>query len=232
MTKSALLIREGKLRSIGASSEVILDYRRETHEDERLYLNRVAQKTAVTPSAPQAQIESANSGQQSYGDMDATITRARVLDERLAECGSFRAGELIIVEIVYSIKKPLTRLNIGFRLRNKEGVKVYSGGTFANDVNRWFKEPSARGFWHETFNEGEQIILHASFPCILGPNLYEVQAFICEEKENRPDHQRMIHWKDEAAFFIVSMDRLEHWFGGVCDLKVQSSFSRSLSSSA
>ncbi len=225
MTSRALLLRGGRPRSIGASSEVVLDYRRETHEDERLYLSRVA-KTPAQPPSPAPATQTAPVDDRSYGDMDATILRVRILDGKLAETPSFRPRETVVVEITYKILKPLTRLNIGFRLRNKEGTKIYSGGTFANDVNRWYRQPDVRGFWHESFRPGEQIVLNGKFECILGPNLYEVQAFICEEKENRPDHQRMIHWKDEAAFFIVSMDRQEYWFGGICDLKVESNVRR------
>lgn len=223
MSSSALLIRQGRIRSIGPSAEVILDYRRETHEDERNYLTRVAQKTAVPVISPTTTTAAAPAG---YGDMDAVIVGVRVLDGNLAENGSFRAGDPIVIEITYEVRQPLTRLNVGFRLRNKEGVKIYSGGTFANDINRWYRDPSAPAFWDQRFQTGERFVLHGRFNCILGPNLYEVQAFICEELERRPDHQRMIHWKDEAAHFMVTMDRIEYWFGGIADLKVASTVAR------
>lgn len=230
MTSRALLLREGLPRSIGPSAEIVLDYRRETHEDERLYLSRTAAEPKEPSSIAATAAATTTETQLSYGDMDAVISNVRILNGSFTEVAGFRPGEKIVVEISYRILRPLTRLNVGFRLRNKEGIKVYSGGTFANDVNLWCKDPKARGFWHESFEPGETLVVCATFECILGPNLYEVQAFICEEQEPRPDHQRMIHWKDQAAFFMVTMDRIEYWFGGVCDLKVKSTFSRTAGS--
>jgi hypothetical protein len=35
----------------------------------------------------------------------------------------------------------------------------------------------------------------------------------------------MLHWKDEAAFFNVAIDRLKRWYGGVCDIQLNYEFS-------
>lgn len=227
LTKRAILLRDGCIRAIGSSAEVVLDYRRQTHDDERAYLNKVAAIAGTPavrgrPTQPHATTSPAND----YGDLDAVIEQVRVLDGTLQENATFKAGDTIVVEIRYRMRRALSGLNVGFRLRNREGVKIYSGGTFANDVNRWHRDPGAPAFWNEKFSVDEQFVLRAPFECLLGPNFYEIQAFICEEMEPRPDHQRMIHWRDEAAFFTVVMNRSEYWFGGVTDIRPTISCSR------
>ena len=222
ITERALLLKGGNLRAIGSSAEIILEYRRQMHDEEKLYLNRVAQTAAQPATAPTpANAISSPSLPTVYGDGEALIEGVRVLDETLSESNVFRPGEKVVVEIHYRMLKPLTHLNVGFRLRSKEGVKVYSGGTFNQDLNRWHREPEHPSFWSRTFASGEQLRVRFAFECRLGPNFYELQAYICEERERAPDHQRMILWKDEAAFFTVTMDRHEYWFGGMCDLRLK-----------
>jgi lipopolysaccharide transport system ATP-binding protein len=54
--------------------------------------------------------------------------------------------------------------------------------------------------------------------CRLGRNFYEVQAAVTEERDRHYADQRTLHWRDEAAFFQVTMEKNEYFFGGVCDL--------------
>lgn len=49
---------------------------------------------------------------------------------------------------------------------------------------------------------------------------------ITEEKDRYYGSQRMLHWKDEAAFFRVLMKRHEYFFGGVVDLEMEVSVQR------
>lgn len=219
ITQRALLLKNGLPRSIGSSAEIILDYRRQVHEEEKAYLNRIAQE--ATDSSPTAAAPSSPASGLVYGDGEAIIESTRVLDHKGEETNAFAAGSQVTVEITYQTLKPLTHLNIGFRLRNKEGIKVFSGGTFAEDVNRWFRSPDAPSFWAQEFAAGQRVRATFTFECLLGPNFYEVQSFICEEATRQPDTQRMIQWKDEAAFFTVTMNRLEYWFGGICDLRLR-----------
>ena len=56
--------------------------------------------------------------------------------------------------------------------------------------------------------------------CNLGVNLYEVQAAVSEERDRSYNAQRILHWRDEAAFFQVLMVRQEYFFGGACDMRM------------
>jgi lipopolysaccharide transport system ATP-binding protein len=52
-------------------------------------------------------------------------------------------------------------------------------------------------------------------------NFYEVQVSVSEELERFGGAQRMLHWRDEAAFFQVGMRQKEYTFGGVSDLRMR-----------
>ncbi len=45
-------------------------------------------------------------------------------------------------------------------------------------------------------------------------------------KERKPYYgeQRMLHWRDEAAFFHVIVKDREYFFGGAFDLKMEAKF--------
>jgi lipopolysaccharide transport system ATP-binding protein len=75
-------------------------------------------------------------------------------------------------------------------------------------------------FWHKKFSSGDEFFVDFDFECTLGANLYEIQASISQE--DTPDYlnQRILHWRDEAAFFQVSVKREEYFFGGLIDLKM------------
>jgi lipopolysaccharide transport system ATP-binding protein len=129
------------------------------------------------------------------------------------------------VSVTYQFVKPQPRLSFGIRLRNRERVKLYSGGTFALDLNASHGNPDYKGIWHKQFEAGDEFVVDMSFRCLLGEGFYEVQAYVCEEAMFIPGYQRMLHWKDEASFFTVAIDRLMHWYGGLCDIQLRYSFS-------
>jgi lipopolysaccharide transport system ATP-binding protein len=62
--------------------------------------------------------------------------------------------------------------------------------------------------------------------CGLGSNLYEVQAAISREGKPYYAEQRMLHWRDEAAFFHVRLDQRRYHFGGAVDLRMQATCAR------
>jgi lipopolysaccharide transport system ATP-binding protein len=63
--------------------------------------------------------------------------------------------------------------------------------------------------------------------------LYEVQAAIVEELDLSYMSQRVVHWRDEAAFFQVAVHKPDetsviahphrNFFGGVVDLRMRAS---------
>lgn len=195
-----------------------------------------ARPSSVTaPSAPAESTVKANGSEQnvtaesaaavrnrtadmSFGDLDVEILSTATFDAKGEPCELFYPGDEIDVRIRYRINKLSTGLNLGFRLRNKEGVKIYSGGTFNEDILA-SRESVGERTWDATFNEGEVIELSQRFECRLGEGYFEIQSYAAEEKLMAPGHQRMLHWVDESAFFRVSMNRFERWYGGVADIR-------------
>ena len=220
LTARSLLLSEGRLRAIGATSEVVLDYRRLLHEAER-----AAAPLPVADPRKEAVAGAPSAGAASFGDQDIVIDGVHLYLNGEPMDGAVRPGDRLLVRTRYSVVRDITKVAFGLRIRNREGVKVYSGSTLADDLAKAKADPQFRGFWHRQFAAGESVVVDMAFVCHLGEGFYEVQVFACEEALFQPGYQRMLHWKDEAAFFTVAMDRLERWYGGVCDLHLEYSVS-------
>ncbi|MFM2005847.1 MAG: hypothetical protein RLZZ09_1502 [Pseudomonadota bacterium] len=228
LTSRSLLLAEGNCRAIGPSSEIVLEYRRLLHEDELRYLkDHAPPEQESKPPSLISPVAARMEDKTSYGDFEAYIQGVEILVNGKPCLGAVYPDDEVCVRVAYHFIKPQTRLSFGIRLRNKEGVKVYSGGTFANDLNASQGNPSYRGIWHMSFEAGEDFVVDMTFRCLLGEGFYEVQAYVCEEEMFMPGYQRMLHWKDEAAFFHVAMDRLHRWYGGICDIQLRYTTSRS-----
>jgi len=230
LTTRAVLLHHGHVRAIGEPGEVLLDYRRLLHAEERRWLDaRLAQETAkraggaglapVAKAAPRdgAAPEEAGIDRLSFGDLEAEITAVEILDERGAGCSVFHTGDAMRFRVGFRVRREMTRLNIALRVRSKEGVKIYSWGTLNQDIAIWAGRMPGGATWDRVFKPGEY---SAAFECrcVLGGNFYEVQAAVSEENDRYYQDQRILHWRDEAAFFQVLVDQREHFFGGVCDL--------------
>ncbi|HDS6417195.1 TPA: Wzt carbohydrate-binding domain-containing protein, partial [Escherichia coli] len=114
----------------------------------------------------------------------------------------------------------INHINVGIRIRNKEGVKIYSWGTLNQDMYVRFHQLKDPQFWEREFKAGERFYVDMEFECTLGTNLYEIQAAISYEGTPNYFSQRILHWRDEAAFFHVNVLRDEYFFGGILDLKM------------
>jgi lipopolysaccharide transport system ATP-binding protein len=226
LTSRSMLLDGGTCRALGPSSEIVLEYRRKLHEEERRYAS--AHKLTVESEVEftDVSIPKATLGDDklSFGDFEAYIKRVDVFVNGRPSLGTIYPDDEIRISVNYHFVKPQTRLSFGIRLRNREGVKVYSGGTFAVDLNAAQGNPSYEGIWHKHFEAGEEFVVDMTFRCLLGEGFYEIQAYVCEEEAFMPGYQRMLHWQDEAAFFSVAMDRLRRWYGGVCDIQLNYTF--------
>jgi len=231
LTSRAILLHDGHVRASGPSSEVILDYRRLLHEAETAWgRNQVTKATKVpaltaTAAAPAAVASSAaRSDSLSFGTFDAQVQRVRVFDAKGEEASVFKPGDTIRIQVECIINKPLTHGNIALRIRNKQGVKMYSWGTLNQDIAIWSgRDKGVVGgdvFWDRSFAAGERVSVDFTFQCALGMNFYEVQASISEERDRYYRDQHMLHWVDEAAFFQVIIHQDEYFFGGVSDLQM------------
>jgi lipopolysaccharide transport system ATP-binding protein len=241
LTDKALLLRGGTVACSGASSEVVLEYRRLLHEEENAQARRVVEylSTSAKQSEPVAQevpvaalvnsfgnelqrVEPARNrtADMSFGDLDVEVQSVQLRGAKGQSCELFYPGDEIDVRIRYRINSDISGLNLGFRLRNKEGVKIYSGGTMNQDMlHQTGGNDHDECIWSRCFRAGQIIELSQRFDCNLGEGYYEIQAYVTEEKMMVPGHQRMLHWVDEGAFFRVSINKLGRWYGGVTDIR-------------
>lgn len=227
LTHRALLLAHGQSLAWGTSSEVVLEYRKLLHEEESAYFTALLHEITVeTPSSAAGPVEAfvksgVRSGLVEFGDGHARIVGVRVFNNDGEECSSFYPGEPLRINVRCQALASARNLNVAIRLRNKEGVKVYSWGTLNQDISRYSEGHAKDIFWERKFQSNEEFSVDFICDCPLGMNLYEVQA--CLSFEATPDYlqQRILHWVDEAAFFKVLVRKDAYFFGGICDLRMR-----------
>jgi lipopolysaccharide transport system ATP-binding protein len=114
----------------------------------------------------------------------------------------------------------INHLNIGLRIRNREGLKIYSWGTLNQDMQIMSGLRNGDIYWHKDIKKNDRFKVWYEFECRLGANLYEIQASVSYEAKPDYTEQRILHWKDEAAFFQVLVKTKEYFFGGLSDLQM------------
>jgi len=241
LTNRALLLNRGVAAACGLSSEVVLEYRRLLHDEESSYFSAIANelntRSKVTNetnvleeasrtigaanTAAELNVAGASTNSRSFGDGEVKIVRVETLDEEGCPCLVYYPGETLRIRVICEAQANIDKLNVAVRLRNKEGIKIYSWGTLNQDMNILAVRSEEPVFWSQQIKAGEQFQVLLECPCNLGVNLYEIQAAI--SFEDTPDYmsQRLLHWVDEAAFFQVAMKRDEYFFGGVVDLQMK-----------
>lgn len=234
----ALLLEQGKPLALGPSGETLLAYRKLLHEEEkRFYAGTLQHEESARAGDKSADAKAGASKPRprsvrdaSFGDLDAEVLSVTVQDAHGAPISYVTSGDEMRIRVRVAVHKPLTRANIALRIRNKQGVKICSWGTFSQDL-----AALARGeqsvMWRREFAPGSVFDVTFDFVCTLGTDLYEVQAAIVEELDLSYMSQRVVHWRDEAAFFQVAVQKpdevsvVEHpgrnFFGGVVDLRMR-----------
>ncbi|TCV98282.1 ABC transporter ATP-binding protein [Biostraticola tofi] len=239
LTNKSVLLDRGIQRRTGLSSEVLLEYRRLLHEEENQYYANLTtdiseraqleQETDVSEiNIKPSEIESdgspvvvLRSDKLSFGEGEAVINQVELYNESGDRVNVFNPGEVITIRIHFQVNRDIDKLNVGLRIRNKEGVKVYSWGTLNQDMQNISSGTDSELFWKRNFSAGVKEFVDLRFECTLGSNLYEVQASVSYEET--PDYfsQKILHWRDEAAFFHVHILRDSYFFGGLTDLKMK-----------
>lgn len=222
LTSRAVMLHQGRVRSIGEPAEVLLDYRRLLHEEEKRWLAGRTAETAA-PSTADSESRASDADRLSYGDREAEILSVSVHDREGKPCTMFHPGDPLRIRVAFRTNKPLEHLNINVRIRNKEGVKIYSWGTLNQDITIWSgRAPAGVSdvFWDHRFQPGETRTVEFTTDCPLGLNFYEIQASASLERDRFYGNQHILHWRDEAAFFQVSMSVSEYFFGGVTDMRM------------
>jgi len=244
LTNRALLLNKGRPIEWGLSSEVVLSYRKLLHDEEAAYFanftKSLVERAAQTPlpsdlpiaasDAADADVVNAVQGvgarsdRLSFGDGEVKIVKVETLGLDEQPCSLFYLGERLRIRVTCESFASIDKLNVAIRLRNKEGVKIYSWGTLNQDMTNRARNMGAPIFWAQRFDAGDRFQVLLDCDCALGENLYEVQASVSYEETMNYLSQRMLHWVDEAAFFQVSIKRDEYFFGGVVDLRMSASW--------
>jgi len=227
LTQRAIFLSNGKIHSIGTSADVILDYRRNLHEQESLYLQQLTKNLSDKAAQHQkdeavaTKVDEKAADRFSFGNQDAEVLDVQVLNPEGEETQVFYATDTAIIRVSFRTNVDLDHLNVSLRLRNKEGVKIYSWGTLNQDMAIAANLATGESFWDKTFKSGTVSSVDFQFECSLGANLYEIQAAVSQEGKPYYAEQRILHWRDEAAFFTVATKPREYHFGGVLDLRMK-----------
>ena len=233
LTNRALLLKDGKSKAWGLSSEVVLEYRRLLHEDESAYFSSITNdiKARTLSESPLQYLKKDDnpenirlSEKNSFGTGGIKIKQVEILDSENKSCSIFHVGDPLRIKVSCESNISTDKINVAVRIRNKEGVKIYSWGTLNQDIEVFSSGEPLPIFWRRVIKSGETFDIVMECPCNLGMNLYEVQAAVSHEQT--PDYlsQRMLHWVDEAAFFQVLVKQDQYFFGGVVDLNMKATW--------
>lgn len=220
LTNRAILLNHGKIDTIGTSAEVILEYRRQLHEEEKEYYKHLVVK-ANEPIVKVQEKQHTRSDKIDFGDKEAQILSVEIMDKEFKPKTTFYPNEIMYIKVAFVANVSLKNLNLAIRIRNKEGVKIYSWGTLNQDITIQNNSENQETFWLKEFLPNN--IREVYFKCKvnLGANFYEVQSSVSFEEYPYYGSQHILDWKDEAAFFNVVVNEKEYFFGGVCDMSME-----------
>lgn len=175
-------------------------------------------------SPPPGNLEHSRSRDLSFGDGDAKVLAVRILDSAGNICHSFNPLDELVIQMDIQTFSELTNLNVGVRIRNKQGIKVYSWGTLNQDISIWSGKAEGEVFWDKVFPAGSRFTVELRSVCGLGTGFYEIQSYVAHDRDRFFGQQRILDWCDEAAFFTVIVVQTEYFFGGICDMQMVSKF--------
>ncbi len=216
MTSRALLLSKGTVSAIGNSAEVVREYRRQLHDEETRIL--AAESSRIAERVQPDKKPSTSDERYSFGSYDAEIISVVIANSSGNQCSHFSIGETLKIIVTAKANKFISNCGVAFRIRNREGVKVTSWGTLNEDMLRLAHGTEENIFWRRSFETNEVFEIAFEGVCRLAANFYEVQATITHEGDPYYGQQRILHWRDEAAFFSVGVKQKEYVVGGVCDL--------------
>lgn len=213
LTKRAIFLNAGKVQMSGSSSDVTFAYREYLQQEEE--------------ASYSAQLKNVNAEllkvkkQNSYGNYDVQIVSVSVLGKNGLPQNVFLAGDFMSISVECVCCKDVENLNVAFRVRNKEGVKVTTWGTLNEDMPHLFDDKKYT-FWSRKFKAGHSFTVVFSGNCYLAANLYEIEVVVAIEYDGYYLNQRILHWLDEAAHFTVLLRNKQYVFDGICDMGLRS----------
>ena len=210
LTDRALVLDHGTPLYWGETPEATYQYR-------KLLSEREAQR--LTSRAPSILATDPGHATTGFGIGGAVVQHVLLRDADGVPCTVFRPGERMECELSVRTLVPLDRLNLSLVIRSLQGTKIYSWGTFNQDIAIWSGLQSGPVFWDRSFEEGQDLVVTFSLIANLGAGTYEVQGVASRELERQFGSQQILHWRQELASFRIDMDARSYGFGGLCDLQ-------------
>lgn len=209
LTTRALFLQQGTVRHYGSSADVLFAYREFLQQEEEAAFRSFQKDNEVRAIATRDDA--------SYGNLDVEILSVRIFDNNDVAQTVLYAGDAMRLSVDCISHCDIENLNVAFRIRTKEGIKVTTWGTLNQDMPHFTVDPETT-FWFRKFKKGERFTVDFTGICSLAANLYEIQAVVAVEYDQYYANQRILHWLDEAAHLTVVQKSREYVFDGVCDL--------------
>lgn len=217
LTNKALVLDRGVAHFWGETREATRAYR-------QLLIQQEVQHLGSDPAVAATKTQPATQERTESGIGGARIMHVGVRSVDGTPCNVFHPGEWMGFDLTVRAQVPLDRLNLSLVIRSMEGSKIYSWGTFNQDIAIWSGRLSGDVFWNRSFEAGQDIIVRFSLQANIGAGTYEVQAVVSRELANQFGSQQVLHWCEEIASFRVEMDASSYIFGGLCDLQGKVAF--------
>lgn len=218
LTEKSILLNNGKIVDHGSSSEVLISYRKLLHEQEQDYYKNTVNNIALK------QNDKFQFDNKSFGSGQAEIIKVSTFNDQRIPSKVFSVGDKVRIKAECKTNIKIENLNVALRIRNKQGIKITSWGTLNQDIDLLESGSSGETFWSRKLNKDEMFDVWFEFNCILGANLYEIQASITHEEKPDYSMQTQLHWVDEAAFFQVVNHESKAFFGGLVDLNIKANW--------
>ena len=217
LTNRVFLLHQGRLVLDGGVQECVDEYNLIMGQRRRTHIPDLARKSELDGRQPDPDPGSGRG---------ARILGVKVFGQDESECNHFQPGDSVRISLDFVTTGKFEGLSAGLRIRNKEGVKIYSWAT-ANQDASFVSETGRGGTFAGAQEGGSGFTVEYEFRCNLGSNLYQIEAFITDDHHNSLDEKDVLDWVSEAAFFRVDVDQGDHFFGGVCDLGMKAVLKRS-----
>lgn len=219
LTEKSILLDHGKIIDRGSSGDVLISYRKLLHEQEQEYY-----KNAVNNIALKKSERFDFDKNKSFGSGQAEILKVSTFDANNLESNVFSVGDKVRIKVECKSNIETEKLNVGLRIRNKQGIKITSWGTLNQDIDLMGSDSLDEIFWNRKLNKDQIFDVWFEFDCMLGANLYEIQASITYEEMPDYSMQTQLHWIDEAAFFQIVNHENKAFFGGLVNLNIKANW--------
>ena len=210
LTNRVIFLHEGKLIMDGGVQDCIDEYHQSIGPNRRNRFFTEFRRNDIDQNLP-------NFAKMEEGE-DTKIVKVSVLDSNECSCHHFMSGETVKILVEFICAKKIMGLGVGLRIRNKEGVKIYSWTTANQEV--YEEEIEGSNIFQNISEDESRITVQFDFECNLGSNLYQIEAMLIAQSNNILKKQDILDWVSEAAFIKVNVDKQNNFFGGVCDLKM------------